>query len=208
MKTYTINILTVIVSLAMIDFCKFCPAATEKDKPPQIQASESDIKAAFMYNFIKFTDWPANKIFENNTITIGLLGEHDFHDAFDAIKDKKINDNQIMVKNFGKFSQFCTTNESGKTQFKKEIEELRKCHLLFVCDSEQKYYKDIIDSLNGWHVLSVGETEDFLDAGGIITFIPGKGKATFEISQTAAKKEKIKISSRVLRLARKVIEAE
>jgi hypothetical protein len=114
----------------------------------------------------------------------------------------------MIVKSFGKFSQFCTTNESGKTQFKNEIEELRKCHLIFICDSEQKYYKEIFEALKDRHVLTVGETEDFLNSGGIITFIPGTEKAVFEISQTMAKKAEIKISSRVLRLAQKVIGAE
>jgi hypothetical protein len=193
--------------LTLVNAVKFCPAATEKDKP-SIQATEYEVKAAFLYNFIKFTDWPKDKVSEPNTITIGLLGNHDFHDAFDAVKGKKINDNKIMVKSFGKFSQFCTTNESGKTEFQKEIEELRKCHLIFICDSEQKYYKEFFEAINGWHVLTVGETEDFLDAGGIITFVPGTDKPVLEINQTTAKKEKIKISSRVLRLARKVIGAE
>ena len=179
-----------------------------QDQPASALDRELQIKAAFLYNFIKFTDWPEDKVAEPNTLTIGLLGEHDFKDAFDAVKDKPVGDKRLIIKQFGKFTRFIKADGSGKLQLTEEIEQLRKCHLLFICDSEQKYYKEIIDAITGSYVLTVGETVDFLNYDGIITFIPGTEKPVFEVSYTAAKKEKIKISSRVLRLARKVKGAE
>jgi hypothetical protein len=173
-----------------------------------VQAGEYQIKAAFLYNFIKFSEWPESKVAESNTLTIGLLGEHQFKDTFDAVKDKPVGDKRLIIKKFGKFTQFTKADDSGKLQFTAEIEQLRKCHLLFICDSEQKYYKEIINATTGSNVLTVGETVDFLDFGGIITFIPGTEKPVFDINSTAAKDAKITISSRVLRLARKVKGAE
>ena len=171
-----------------------------------IQSREHQIKAAFLYNFVLFTEWPAGKIAEPNTITIGLLGEHPFGDAFDPIKDKTVKDKQLNIKNFGMFRKSFPPNDAGKSESANYIEQLRKCHVLFICDSERENFKAILDAVKGYGVLTVGETEDFLDANGIITFIPGTEKPVFEVNLDGCEKEGLKISSKVLRLARKVID--
>jgi hypothetical protein len=198
MKKGAVGVLMLIVATLAI------PAAGQ-DKPTPPQFTELQVKAAFMYNFIKFSDWPESKVAEPNTIIIGLLGEHEFGSAFDTVKDKPINNNKLIVRSFGKFSRFIKNGEDGKSKVTGEIEQLRKCHLLFICDSEKGYYKEIIDAIKDSNVLTVGETEDFLESGGMITFIPGTGKPVFEINNAAARQAEIRISSRVLRLARKVI---
>ena len=171
----------------------------------QIQNREHQIKAAFLYNFVLFTEWPKGKVAEPNTITIGLLGEHPFADAFDAVKNKTVKDKRLSIKTIGRFRQSFPQNDAGKLEFANYIEQLRKCHLLFICDSERENYKAIIDAVKGYGVLTIGETADFLDFNGIITFIPGTEKAVFEVNQKVCEQEGLKISSKVLRLARKVI---
>jgi hypothetical protein len=171
----------------------------------QIQNREQLIKAAFLYNFVQFTEWPAGKIAEPNTITIGLLGEHPFGNAFDPIKNKTVKDKRLNIKNIGKFRKSFPQDDAGKLEFANYIEQLRKCHVLFICDSERENFKAIIDAVKGYGVLTVGETEDFLDFNGIITFIPGTEKAVFDINIKVCEQEGLKISSKVLRLARKVI---
>ena len=205
MKTYVINILSAAIMFATADFCNLSQAAQTKDKPTSIQASENDIKAVFLYNFIKFTDWPKDKTAEPNTITIGLLGDHPFTDAFDPVKDKTVRNNRLIIKNFGMFRQSFPQDDAGKLQFANYIEQLRKCHVLFICDSERENFKAIIDAIKGYGVLTVGETEDFLDVGGIIAFIPGTEKPVFEVNLVTCEREGLKISSQVLRLARRVI---
>jgi YfiR/HmsC-like len=205
--------LAAIVMFATADFCNLSQAAQTKDNSARIQASENDIKAVFLFNFIKFTEWPAGKIAEPNTITIGLLGENQFGDAFDPVKDKPVKDKQLTIKNFGRFRKSFpqsreghqTVDNAGKLEFANYIEQLRKCHVLFICDSERENYKEILDAVKGYGVLTVGETEDFLDVNGIITFIPGTEKPVFEINLKVCEQEGLKISSKVLRLARKVI---
>jgi hypothetical protein len=172
----------------------------------QIQSRESQIKAAFLYNFALFTEWPAGKIAEPNTITIGLLGEHPFGDAFDPVKDKTVKNQRLNIKNLGMFRKSFPQNNAGKLELANYIEQLRKCHLLFICDSEHENYKAIIDAVKGYGVLTVGETEDFLGFGGIITFIPGTEKPVFDVDLDACEREGLKISSKVLRLARKVVD--
>ena len=171
-----------------------------------IQSREHQIKAAFLYNFVQFTEWPADKVSEPNTITIGLLGEYRFGDAFDPIKNKTVNNKRLIIKDLGMFRKSFPAGDAGKLELANYIKKLRKCHVLFICDSERENFKAIIDAVKGYGVLTVGETEDFLDVNGIITFIPGTEKAVFEINQKVCEQEGMKISSKVLRLARKVID--
>jgi len=171
-------------------------------------SQEYQIKAAFLYNFVKFTDWPAGKVSEPNTIIIGLLGEHQFGNAFGPIKDKPVMDKRLIIKDLGRFRQSFPQDAAGKLEFANYIEQLRKCHLLFICGSERENFKAILEAVKGYNVLTVGETEDFLDVGGIVTFVPGTDKPVFEVNQKVCEQEGLKISSKVLRLARKVIADE
>ncbi len=170
-----------------------------------IQATESQVKAAFLYNFVKFTDWPKDKITEPNAIIIGLLGEHPFGNAFDPVKNKPVKGKRLVIKNFGKFRWSFTQDDRGKLEFASYIEQLRRCHILFICDSERENFRAILKAVEGYNVLTVGETEDFLDFGGIITFIPGTDKPVFEVNLNTCNREGLEISSKVLRLARKII---
>jgi len=187
----------------MLLLLMFAAVVCADDKP--IQSREHQIKAAFLYNFVQFTEWPAGKLSEPNTITIGLLGEHPFGDAFDPIKDKTVKNQRLIIKNLGRFRKSFPQNDAGKLEFANYIEQLRKCHVLFICDSEREDFKAIIDAVKSCGVLTVGETADFLDFNGIITFIPGTDKTVFEVNQKVCEQEGLKISSKVLRLARKVI---
>jgi len=174
------------------------------DNAPE-QNRESQIKAAFLFNFIQFTDWPEGKLSEPNTITIGLLGNHPFGSSFDPVKNKTVRNKRLIIKDFGKFRTSFSPDDAGKLDFTNYIEQLRKCHVLFICNSEHENYKKILETIKGYGVLTVGETEDFLDVNGIITFIPGTEKPVFEVNLNACESEGLKISSKVLRLARKVI---
>jgi hypothetical protein len=172
----------------------------------QIQNKESQIKAAFLYNFVLFTEWSAGKFAEPNTITIGLLGEHQFGNTFDPVKNKTVKDKRLVIKDLGKFRKSFPEDDAGKSELANYVEQLRKCHVLFICDSERENFKRIIDAIKGYGVLTVGETEDFIGFGGIITFIPGTEKPVFDVDIDACEREGLKISSKVLRLARKVID--
>jgi hypothetical protein len=180
-------------------------AGASNDRAGDIQYNEHQLKAAYLYNFIKCIDWPEDKPAEPNKITIGILGEDKFGDSFDAVSNKPVNDKTLIIKRFGNFDDLCK-NADGKTKNPCADEDmLKKCHLLFVCKSEKPNFEQIINAVSGIGVLTVGECDGFIEAGGIINFIPSDNKLTFEVNVTAAKQARIKINSRVLRLAKRVI---
>jgi hypothetical protein len=179
------------------------PAASADSTPSR----EYKLKAAFLYNFIQFVDWPEEKFSDDNgTITIGIIGNDPFRNAFDPIKDKKIEGRAVVIERFESFEKLKNPAEKDKPESDQEIETLTKCHLLFICSSEQKNLKEIIDLLKDHSVLTVADMQGFLESGGIVNFVIEENKVGFEINIAAAKHAKLKIRSQLLRLAKRVVE--
>lgn len=169
--------------------------------------SEYHIKASFMYNFIRFVDWPKEKMADSNEpIAIGILGKDPFSRAFEPLKDWHINGRKVVVKRFKGFEELKKSGEKGKAELQRTINTIRKCYVLFICYSEKEMLTEAINSVKGHPVLTVGDMKGFLETGGIINFVMEEKKVRFEINIRAAKRAKLKISSRLLRLAKRVIE--
>jgi hypothetical protein len=82
---------------------------------------------------------------------------------------------------------------------------LHSCHILFVSQFERKRYGRVLESVRGQNVLTVGETPEFLDAGGIVSFSMHEEALQFDVNLDEANKAHLKISSRLLALARHVL---
>jgi YfiR/HmsC-like len=83
-------------------------------------------------------------------------------------------------------------------------QELKSCQILFVSRSEQKKYGQVLEAVRGQGVLTVGETAEFLDAGGIVSFSMEEEKLKFDINLDEANRAHLRFSSRLLALARRV----
>jgi hypothetical protein len=170
---------------------------------------EHKIKAAFLYNFINFVDWPEDKIADNNKpITIGVIGSRDFLKALEPIKQKKVRGRKIAVSYFPDYDKLKKPPKAGDPQWSKKIETLKTCHILFLCVGDFGPIESsgrIIRALKGSPVLTVGETEGFLESSGIINFLVEDERVRFEINNTTARQAKLKIRSKLLRLAKRVV---
>ena len=85
-----------------------------------------------------------------------------------------------------------------------EMAKLEGCHVLFISRSERERLSSVVDEVRNDPVLTVADTEGFLDDGGVVNFTLEGSKVRFEISQEAADRAKIKISSKLMRLASRV----
>ena len=147
--------------------------------------SEYEIKAAFLYNFAKFVDWPVESFRDDSSnLTLGILGVDLFGPALDVLKDKTVKGRKITIKR------------------SKNMEDLKGCQILFISASEKGNLKQILNALRDSNVLTVSEIERFANRGGIVNFIRVDNKIQFEINPEAAQRNKLKISSHLLRLAR------
>ncbi len=171
------------------------------------QSREYSIKAAFLYNFIQFVDWPQEKEADSNEpITIVILGKDPFQNAFEVLKDKQVKGKYVTIKKFRDFEELEKSGQNHNNQSNPTIETIRNCDLLFVCSSEKGNLGKIITSLREHSVLTVSDMDGFLNAGGIINFLLEEKKVRFEINLKAAKQANLKIRSKLLRLAKRVVE--
>src|SRR4030042_438568 len=171
---------------------------------------EYRIKAAFMFQFVNFVDgWKFQQEAgegqgnSEKTIVLGIIGEDPFKDAFKPLMDKTVKDRKITIKHFKGFSKLKSLDK--QVTIHPEIEEIKKCDLVFVCPSEQQYFDEILDPLRNESILTIADTQNFLEQGGVINFIIEKSKVRFEINIAGAKRAKMAIRSKLLRLATQII---
>ena len=160
---------------------------SERSNAQETPPSEYQVKAAFLFNFAKFIQWPEEAFADaKSPLSIGILGENPFGgDLERATREKVLNGRSLTVK-------ACRT-----------LEEAKNCHILFIGSSEKMRLKTIFNGLNGGHVLTVGETDNFVESGGIISFFREGNRIRFEIKDEAAKRAGLKIDSKLLGLAKK-----
>jgi len=147
---------------------------------------EYQVKAAFLLNFTKFIDWPAAAFAQpDSPISICILGGDPFGSALDQITaGEVVNGRNIAAERI------------------KQAPAPRSCQVLFVAKSEKGSAK-LVSGL-GPGVLTVGEGESFLREGGMIAFVLDNRRVRFEINQTAAGNAGLKLSSKLLNVAKAV----
>jgi hypothetical protein len=161
-------------------------AFASPDGDEDVQGSpEYQIKAAFLFNFAKFIDWPSHKFTEpDSPFIIGVVGDDPFGGLLEeAVQDKTINDRTVIVAHID------------------SLQELRKCHILFVCRSEAERLGSILSEVRGDNVLTVGESDNFISHGGMINFVMEGDTVHFQINDGAARHAGLKISSKLSSLA-------
>ena len=155
---------------------------------------EHEVKAAFLYNFMKFTDWPEEKTKDtNNPMTILVIGDYPECKTFKDIQSKSSESSSVRVRIFKSYEQINDPNI------------LKQSHVLFICSSEKKNIEKILDVVKDSQVLTVGEDKRFLELGGIVNFVKNEEKIRFEVNIPAATKANLKLRSKLLKLAKRVI---
>ena len=156
------------------------------------QLREYEIKAAFLYNFAKFVEWPEKALGEDDeSLVLVILGKDDFGLALYSITGKEVGNRKFVVK-------WCSKVE--------EMKLFDQCHMIFISSSEKEHFPRILEALKDTHVLIIGDTEGFAEMGGIINFTIVEKKVRFEINIDAAERAGLRISSKLLKLAKIVSE--
>jgi hypothetical protein len=152
-------------------------------------ADEYQVKAAFLYYFAKFVEW-SPEAFSNGSaaFVVGVLGDDPFGSALnEGLNGKSINGRHLTIKRL-KWGQ-----------------NLRDCHLLFISVSEKKRLAQILESLKGTGVVTISDLQNFCPQGGMIGFILEENKVRFVINTDVAEQAQLRISSKLLKLAKEVL---
>jgi hypothetical protein len=145
--------------------------------------SERDVKAAFIYNMIKFNDWPADyRNADEINLAICVFGDEASRGLLDSIEGKTIRNKTISVRNVS------------------SMQQLKNCMVLFIPGSEQARLKNITTVSNKANILTIGDTEGFSEKGVIINFYKRDNKIRFKVNLTAMEQARLKISSNLLKL--------
>lgn len=148
-------------------------------------ADEYQVKAAFLYNFAKFVEWPPGAFRSaQDPITICVLGPNPFDDSLkEAVRGKTLDGRMFVVRQT------------------LDVQQGTGCHILFVNPSERMRFQSMLEALRTNSVLTVGETPGFAAEGGIVNFKLQGGKVRLEINVDAAERAKLRVSSKLLSLA-------
>jgi hypothetical protein len=177
-------------------FCAFFAALTFMSAGPGLPAQttvsrEYQIKAAFLFNFAQFVDWPPTAFTNAEApLCIGVLGEDPFGTALEqTVLGETVHNRKLIV------------------QHSRRVEDLTACQLVFISKSEKGHLAEILSKLDGREALTVSEIDGFARRGGIINFYLDGNKVRFEINPTIAQQVGLKMSSQLLSLG-KIVQPE
>ena len=146
---------------------------------------EYQVKAAFLYNFAKFVEWPPGTFTgPSDPIGICITGLNPFGSTLDTmVQGKKIGERIFAVRRIP------------------DTQQAKGCQILFIGGAEWKRLRPLLDALKGAAILTVGETDDFTAADGMIAFQIAGPRVRIQIDLETAEQSRLKISSKLLSLA-------
>jgi uncharacterized protein DUF4154 len=151
--------------------------------------AEYAVKAAFLYNFSKFVEWPAGAFASPaDPIRICVVGENPFGGLLaEAVRDKQVNGRSFTV------------------QETSTIAEAATCQIVFLAASEERRFDELLRQLGARPILTVGDANSIAARGGIIGLTVEDSKVHFEVNLPAARQAGLKLSSQLLKVATRLI---
>jgi hypothetical protein len=166
--------------------------ATGQHSPIVSSARELEVKSAFLFNFLKYVEWPASRAADTNApLIVGIPG------------------NDPITSHLRKIAQGRTVNgRSLEIRSLAGRENVDGIHVLWVGAIRGKQEEDWLCSVAGKNVLTIGETEAFTQKGGIITFVMEGDKIRFDVNMKAARRQGVMVRAQLQKLARKLNRAD
>lgn len=144
------------------------------------------VKAAMIYNFAKFVEWPADSFGSDSRITFCLVGKSPLNGPMQSMQGKQVKGRSVSIR---------PITSHG---------DVAACQILFIPQSEQGRLPAYLKQAATQSILTVSDMENFAVSGGMIGFYEEDGKVRFEINLETAQKRHLQISSHLLKLARNV----
>jgi hypothetical protein len=170
------------VALALLFTLAAAPSPAAGAEPV---AGEYDLKAAFVYHFTHYTDWPAEAFEdEESPIVVAVVGDDPFRGALErAVREKTVGGRRLAYRHFD------------------GVDALEPCHVLYVSRSERLQLGQIVRDARDFGALTVADMEDFTREGGMVRFLTENKKVRFEIRRKAVDAAGIRIKAQLLKAA-------
>lgn len=149
-----------------------------------VEFDEYAVKAAYLYNFAKFAEWPPGAFAGPNApLSICIAGDNPFGGALETLSGKTVDSHPVEVRHL--------PAATG----------LEKCHIVFVGRAEQGRFKAMLAKLARLPILTVSDIGDFARMGGMIGLVEADQRIRFDINLAATRQANLKLSSQLLKLA-------
>ena len=149
--------------------------------------SEPALKALFLFNFVKFTEWPAEALSPNSVLRMCVLGDQEVGTALeDVVKNHQVDGHSLIVTR---------VNVDGA---------LTSCHVLYVTGIDRRRSAQLIERVKGASVFTVSDLDAFAAFGGVGQLFPENGKMRFALNPASAQRAGLRISAKLLALAKVV----
>jgi len=163
----------------------FCDPGLALAQPP---VNEYQVKAAFLFHFVQLVDWPPGAVKDAKALVLCTYGDDPFAGELDSmVSGKSVGSRSIRVRHV------------------RHAQDVHDCQMLFVGKKESKHVLSLLTDLGDDPIATVGETDNFIQAGGMIGFCLDDNKIRFDINLQSAGRAKLKISSRLLLLAKTLV---
>ena len=172
----------IVAALVALALC-----SANDDTLAQMKASEPDLKAAIIINMAMFVDWPAQEGLSGNQLAICYLTDSPIATALGKAQGRNMRNRTITVR-------------------KVSPEALAGCHVVYLSPEERERLPRILSAVRDAPVLLTGDTPEFFPEGSMLNLELSGGHVVFDVNLRSAQKAGLQISSKALRLARKVIE--
>jgi len=151
---------------------------------------EYKVKAAYLYNFTKFVKWPDEVLShtQKKTLNICILGQDPFGRAIDLLLNKTAQGHNVAI------------------EYIEKINSNTQCHVVFIARSKENKIEQILSELSEKKILTVSDIDQFAIKGGCISLHVFKGKVRFNVNKKAAENADLKVSAKLLELAKVVFE--
>ncbi len=168
----------IVLSLALL-------AGTLRAAAPLAPPNEYALKSVFLYNFCHFIDWPDSSFTSpNEPLIIGIVGNDPFGSSLrESVAGETYHNRPIVIEHY------------------RTPKDIKHCHLLFVPRSENGQVDAILKAIDSKSVVTVGETEDFLNHGGMIALPTDRGRVRLKIKPETMRAANLSVSSKLLRVA-------
>ncbi len=158
--------------------------ATTSVHPCYAELTELQIKSAYVFNFIKFVEWPSDTIKPGDRVRLCVIGNDELHASLSTLGGRKVGAYELQVM---------------PSQLRSD--GLEACHVLYIGEQEQRRFLQIIRSLATAPVLTVSDIPNFAEHGGGIGLLYRESRMLFEVNLNSTRQAGLRLSSQMLNLA-------
>lgn len=153
-------------------------------QPCRAELSEVQIESAYIFNFIKFVEWPVSAVKSGGKIRLCIMGNDELQATLNTLNGRDVGEYKLQIMPPGE-----------------NREEIGSCHVLYIDQQEQRRFIPILKSLGQKPVLTISDIPNFAERGGNIGLIYREDKVQFEINLASARIAGLRLSSQMLNLA-------